>query len=386
MKRIVAALVAGLAAMAFTLPALAATSGDLIVDGTNYGQPDKVTPGTRHWYTSTPNPKSASVVGGKKWDGKNGKEHLPCNGLVHWVENKNRLVISHCEGGSTTTTTLPPTTTTTVPVPKKPELVVTSECESVTVTAKKATSGIWFSVPEQAAGPFSLAAGESKTFSGGPGGLWFLVVEKPGGGYWDIAEGRFEACNTTTTTTTPPITLPPDADLQVSASCETGLVITNRGSETVTITVYVGDGRIVQELAPGATETHGLTHGYSWAVETGGEVVASGSHRECVPPIGETTTTTSTTTPGEGPTPEGPTPEEPSPTTSLPGENPPTKGEVPPTTDAPEGTTPGPGPDDPTRSTLPFTGPPASTVAVSIGALIALIAGTALVFVARGRE
>lgn len=122
MKRLFLLAVAA-ALMTLALPVAGAT-GDLIVDGTNYGQPDKANQGTRHWYTPTPNPKKAHVKGGHTWNGKNGKEHLPCDGLVHWVENKSRLVISHCEPGnttttsstiSTTTTTQPTTTTTEVP-------------------------------------------------------------------------------------------------------------------------------------------------------------------------------------------------------------------------------------------------------------------------------
>ena len=102
----------------------------LIVDGVEYSS-TKETPGTVHWYTPTPNP-TAAAYGDQQWNGKNGAEHLPCDGLVHWVSNKSRLVISHCESDETTTT-VPDETTTTVPDETTTTTTVPDETTTTTV-------------------------------------------------------------------------------------------------------------------------------------------------------------------------------------------------------------------------------------------------------------
>lgn len=85
-------------------------------DGVVY-LPTKITPGgTFHYETDNTNPSQAylnnHVLGDLVWTG-NGSEHLPCEGGIHWIANKNVLTISNCLEAPPTTTTSPVETTTT---------------------------------------------------------------------------------------------------------------------------------------------------------------------------------------------------------------------------------------------------------------------------------
>lgn len=107
----------------------------LFVDTAVY-LPTKVTPGgTYHYETPETNPNVAFLLNhvyDHVWTG-NGSEHLPCEGGIHWIANKNVLTISNCL--STTTTTVPPTTTTTVG-----ETTTTTESSTTTTTPTPTSS------------------------------------------------------------------------------------------------------------------------------------------------------------------------------------------------------------------------------------------------------
>lgn len=123
------------------LPATGAEEvGPITVDGVEYA-PTKVTPGgTVHYETPDVNPQEA-FTSRNVWTG-NGSEHLPCEGGIHWIDNKNVLTISHClEVPATTTTTVPRTTTT-----ETPPSTTTTEPETSTTTTVPDTSST--SVPE----------------------------------------------------------------------------------------------------------------------------------------------------------------------------------------------------------------------------------------------
>lgn len=93
-------------------PSDASGTHQLTVDGIVYS-PTQETGGAVHYFTPGTSPTTASTER-HTWLG-NGSEHLPCSGRLHWIDNVNLLVISHCEETetSTTTTTRPPVTSTT---------------------------------------------------------------------------------------------------------------------------------------------------------------------------------------------------------------------------------------------------------------------------------
>ena len=109
----------------------------LVVDGVAY-EPTKVSGPTFHYETPDSNPTEAYLTGHvyeHVWAG-NGSEHLPCEGGIHWIANKNVLTVSHClESPSSTTTTVPPSTTTSVM-----ETTTTTESPTTTTTQGPSTT------------------------------------------------------------------------------------------------------------------------------------------------------------------------------------------------------------------------------------------------------
>lgn len=133
MKRllIAAAVVAG--SVALMLGPAAATPGQVItVDGKSYAA-TKVSGPTVHYETPGANPQSA-YTDRHVWTG-NGSENLPCEGGIHWIDNRNVLTVSHCLETPTTTTS-PSTTTTTVPR----TTTTTTEPPSTTTTTQTSTT------------------------------------------------------------------------------------------------------------------------------------------------------------------------------------------------------------------------------------------------------
>lgn len=110
----------------------------LFVDTAVY-LPTKVTPGgTYHYETPETNPNVVFLLNHEYdhvWTG-NGSEHLPCEGGIHWIANKNVLTVSNClDSPSTTTTTVPPSTTTSVM-----ETTTTTESPTTTTTQGPSTT------------------------------------------------------------------------------------------------------------------------------------------------------------------------------------------------------------------------------------------------------
>lgn len=103
----------------------------ITVDGVEY-EATKVSGPTIHFETPDINPQAAFTAR-HVWSGKHGAEHLPCEGGIHWIDNKNLLTISHCLESPTTTTVVP--TTTTVPS------TTTTTAETTTTDSAPTTTG-----------------------------------------------------------------------------------------------------------------------------------------------------------------------------------------------------------------------------------------------------
>lgn len=118
------------------VPVTAQDSHSLTVDGTVYS-PTKVVGNdadpTVHYETPDTSP-TVAFSERHDWVG-NGSEHLPCEGGIHWIDNKNVLTISNClETESSSTTTLPPTTTSQPSTTTIPEQTTTSTTPSSSTT------------------------------------------------------------------------------------------------------------------------------------------------------------------------------------------------------------------------------------------------------------
>lgn len=104
----------------------------ITVDGVTY-EATKISGPTIHFETPDTDPQEAFTAR-HVWEG-HGSEHLPCEGGIHWIDNKNVLTISNClDVPVTTTTTTPTSTTTTVPV------TTTTTPESTTSTTQPQTT------------------------------------------------------------------------------------------------------------------------------------------------------------------------------------------------------------------------------------------------------
>ena len=136
---------------------------ELRVVGVKYAPTKVVGSGpTVHYETSDLVHPNLSKLTGSIWTERNvwtgnGSENLPCEGGIHWIDNKNVLTISHCletpppttttttTPSTTTTTTAPPTTTsttvatTTTSTSTPPEVTTTTEPPSVTTTTAPPT-------------------------------------------------------------------------------------------------------------------------------------------------------------------------------------------------------------------------------------------------------
>ncbi len=115
--------------------ALAQANGThtLTVDGTVYAPSKVVGSGpTVHYFTPGATP-SVAFTERHTWTG-NGSDNLPCEGLLHWIDNKNVLTISHCEFENGTTTTTTQVTTTT-----SPEVTTTTRVVSTTTSTTSTT-------------------------------------------------------------------------------------------------------------------------------------------------------------------------------------------------------------------------------------------------------
>lgn len=138
-ERMRTTIAAALVALSLAIPGAAlATAGDdffLEVDGVRHS-PTKVSGPVRHYETPDTFPTEA-FSDRHVWTG-NGSEHLPCEGGIHWVDNRNVLTVSHCLDPEppTTTTTEPPSTTTTVP----PTTTTTEPPPSTTTTIPTTTT------------------------------------------------------------------------------------------------------------------------------------------------------------------------------------------------------------------------------------------------------
>jgi len=131
----------------FATATLATVPHELNVDGVTYA-PSKLSGPTVHYETPDVNPTSAFSER-HVWEG-NGSENLPCEGGIHWIDNKNVLTISNCleipESTTTTTvvvttTTVPPTTTTVPPTTTTiPETTTTTVQTTTTTTPSTTTS------------------------------------------------------------------------------------------------------------------------------------------------------------------------------------------------------------------------------------------------------
>ncbi len=115
------------------------------VDGVEYTAIKVVGSGpTVHYETPDVNPQSA-FTDRNVWTG-NGSENLPCEGGIHWIDNKNVLTVSHCYQGeatppttstSTTSTTRPPPTTTSTTIPSS---TTTTTVQVTTTTVSPTTT------------------------------------------------------------------------------------------------------------------------------------------------------------------------------------------------------------------------------------------------------
>lgn len=113
--------------------------GPITVDGVEYA-PSKVSGPTVHYETPDTDPQAAFTAR-HVWVG-NGSDNLPCEGGIHWIDNKNVLTVSHCLPTDTTTTTELPTTTTTEPptTTTVTEPPTTSSTVTTTVPASTTTT------------------------------------------------------------------------------------------------------------------------------------------------------------------------------------------------------------------------------------------------------
>ncbi len=109
---------------------------ELTVDGVDYAPTKIVGNGpTVHYFTPATDTVGSAFTERHTWTG-NGSGNLPCDGLVHWIDNANVLTISHCEESpGTTTTTIPRTTTTTLP-----EVTTTTQVVTTTTTTVPSTT------------------------------------------------------------------------------------------------------------------------------------------------------------------------------------------------------------------------------------------------------
>lgn len=106
----------------------------ITVDGATY-EATQISGPTIHFETPDTNPSEA-FTDRHVWEG-HGSDNLPCEGGIHWIDNRNLLTISHCllTTTSTTTTVIPTTTSTTAP-----PTTTTSEVETTTTTAGSSTT------------------------------------------------------------------------------------------------------------------------------------------------------------------------------------------------------------------------------------------------------
>lgn len=140
MKRLTMALIVVGLLLLMAVPVFATAqepAHQLTVDGVTYSPTKVVGSGpTVHYETPDSNPTEAFSER-HQWVG-NGSENLPCEGGIHWIDNKNLLTISHCLPGSSTTTTSTPTTTssttTTVAPTTTTSIPVTTTTAPVTTT------------------------------------------------------------------------------------------------------------------------------------------------------------------------------------------------------------------------------------------------------------
>lgn len=107
-----------LAAITMT-PSQATSGGDTVlshaleVDGVVYLESSHGGAFTFHYETPDTNPTLAFTQR-HLWTG-NGSENLPCEGGIHWIDNKNVLTISHCLPYTQPTTTTIPEVVTDLP-------------------------------------------------------------------------------------------------------------------------------------------------------------------------------------------------------------------------------------------------------------------------------
>ena len=182
---------------------------ELRVVGVKYAPTKVVGSGpTVHYETSDLVHPNLSKLTGSIWTERNvwtgnGSENLPCEGGIHWIDNKNVLTISHCletpppttttttTPSTTTTTTAPPTTTsttvatTTTSTSTTPEVTTTTEPPSVTTTTEPPNGN---GAPTSAPCPICVpptdpppvggvaAGGGSTADQPAPWWLWVLVV------------------------------------------------------------------------------------------------------------------------------------------------------------------------------------------------------------------
>jgi len=113
-------------------PSQSIVGPDIIVDGVAY-DPTKIVgngyDATVHYETPDTNPQAANTDR-HVWVG-HGSDNLPCEGGIHWIDNRNVLTISHCLEVPTTTTT---------PVPETTTSSSTTTTESPTTTTSSTTT------------------------------------------------------------------------------------------------------------------------------------------------------------------------------------------------------------------------------------------------------
>lgn len=129
-------------ALAFTFavftPANGSVNPTITVDGVEYDAGEPFTADVDHYYTPDVHPLAAHTER-HVWQG-HGQEQLPCEGGIHWVDNKNVLTVSHCLPTADTTTTTAPTTTTTEPTTTTTTTSPTTTTTEGTTTTTDATT------------------------------------------------------------------------------------------------------------------------------------------------------------------------------------------------------------------------------------------------------
>lgn len=140
---IVASLVVGLLLFGFLVGRATATSGPTLnVDGVEYSPTKIVGNGETHHYETPDTNPTAAFTDRNTWTG-NGSENLPCEGGIHWIDNKNVLTISNCLETETTTTTVETTTTTeAVTTTTEEETTTTTEASTTSTTEQETTTTV----------------------------------------------------------------------------------------------------------------------------------------------------------------------------------------------------------------------------------------------------